>query len=780
MKNLIFERVKLLKMKLKHIFFLTVIIGQLNQAFGQIDSNRFFKTTQGASIYDPYFSIGTEYSWDGETKNGFAEGEGTCRFLNENGEIASLSGMFSKGLATGECTFIDKYFENEIKCNFTSGRMLGIGTFKTSDSDLYTGEIRDLTMHGFGRMVYSQGTVFEGYFNYDSYWTGTFLDLNDKKSFIYQQETVDSLPIYSKYSPILNQEITEYFDDNWNRCKKNEASYYRKITYSKPNIPSGEIKEFYISGDVFLKYFASYVDYNDRLLTFYGPGPKKFFYKNGYLNFECDYNYKGLYEGIFKSYHENGTIKTKCYYTNGRISGHRLDYDDKGALTNYAHYENGDIQDGTYYSCKENLWTAENDENFKKNFLFWDPKDENIYTNILDGGDFYVEFEKAGYYLKTKENNVDKDIQFRYISEISTIKKDYKKDAYVGFIFDYKNIDNYAFILIDTKLKVKFIKIIGGEAFTYGETYQLKLSPEDKKSDVLTFNLIINFYYDGITFFINNQEVNFLKKWDWIGNEYGVMAYGDISFAINTMHTTEFYDLEASQKFNNYLEKNVLNDDFSAEDSGYDVNGTGFFISSDGYIVTNFHVIEDAKVIDVQLSVNGKIEKYGANVVVSDKINDLAILKIISKDYKIDKVIPYGLQFGSEDVGAEVFTMGYPLADVMGNEIKFTDGKISSKSGINGDIRMYQISTPIQPGNSGGPLFNSNGNVVGIVSATLNRENYNSENVNYALKTNILKNLIDSSPDKITIRESSIESKSTISDKIKSYQSFIPMILIKL
>ena len=68
---------KLLKMKFKHIFFIAFLIVQLNQVFGQTDSTRFFKTTQGALIYDPYFSIGTEYSWDGETKNGFAEGEGT-------------------------------------------------------------------------------------------------------------------------------------------------------------------------------------------------------------------------------------------------------------------------------------------------------------------------------------------------------------------------------------------------------------------------------------------------------------------------------------------------------------------------------------------------------------------------------------------------------------------------------------------------------------------------------------------------------------------------------
>ena len=688
--------------------------------------------------------------------------------------------MFFKGQATGMCTFIDNYLEKESKCNYTSGRMLGIGTLKTSNSDLYTGELRDLTMHGFGRMVYSRGTVFEGYFKLDDYWTGTFLDLNDKTSFIYQKETVDSLPTYSKYSPTLNQEVTEYFDDNWKRCKKNEASYYRKITYSKPNMPSGEIKEFYISGNILSKYFASYINYNDELLTFYGPGPIKLFYENGYLKIEHNYNCKGLFEGLYKAYHENGILKKKCYYINNITSGNRLDYDEKGVLSHYAVYENGDIQDGKYYKYKDNLWTAEYDENFKNNFSFWDPKDKNIHTGILDGGGFYAKFEEAGYYIKTKENVIDKDLEFSYVSEISTLKKEYKKDAYVAFVFDYKNSDNYAYIYIDKKLKVNFIKIIEGETKIFGETYQLKLSPEDKKSNALNFNLLINFFFDGITFYINNQEVNFLKKWDWIGNESGVMAYGDILFAINTIHTTEIYDSEASKKFNDYLEKNVLNDDFSAEDSGYDSQGTGFFISDDGFIVTNFHVIEDAKVIDIQLNINGKIEKYRADVVVSDNINDLAILKITSNDFKMDKVVPFKLQFGSEDVGSEVFTMGYPLADVMGNEIKFTDGKISSKSGINGDIRMYQISTPIQSGNSGGPLFNTNGNVVGIVSATLNRENYNSENVNYALKSNILKNLIDSSPEKITIKELSIEGKSTISDKIKSYQSFIPMILIKL
>ena len=76
----------------------------------------------------------------------------------------------------------------------------------------------------------------------------------------------------------------------------------------------------------------------------------------------------------------------------------------------------------------------------------------------------------------------------------------------------------------------------------------------------------------------------------------------------------------------------------------------------------------------------------------------------------------------------------------MGDEIKLTTGVISSKTGYQGDVAMYQISAPIQPGNSGGPLFDSKGNVIGIISA----KHKGAENVGYAIKTSYLKNLIES------------------------------------
>ena len=73
------------------------------------------------------------------------------------------------------------------------------------------------------------------------------------------------------------------------------------------------------------------------------------------------------------------------------------------------------------------------------------------------------------------------------------------------------------------------------------------------------------------------------------------------------------------------------------------------------------------------------------------------------------------------------------------NEVKLTNGIVSSKSGYRGDVSTYQISAPVQPGNSGGPLFDSKGNVVGIVNAGVP----GAENVGYAIKTSYLKNLVE-------------------------------------
>jgi len=117
-----------------------------------------------------------------------------------------------------------------------------------------------------------------------------------------------------------------------------------------------------------------------------------------------------------------------------------------------------------------------------------------------------------------------------------------------------------------------------------------------------------------------------------------------------------------------------------------------------------------------------------------DNENDIALLKIKGK------FIPLPLNLKKAEVGEDIAVIGYPNIGLQGNEIKATFGEINSLSGIQGDIRHYQIDAPIQPGNSGSPLLNIKGKVIGIVNATLNQAvmlkqtGSLAQNVNYAIK----------------------------------------------
>jgi S1-C subfamily serine protease len=189
-------------------------------------------------------------------------------------------------------------------------------------------------------------------------------------------------------------------------------------------------------------------------------------------------------------------------------------------------------------------------------------------------------------------------------------------------------------------------------------------------------------------------------------------------------------------------------------------SGTGFLISNNGYIVTCYHVIEGASEIQVKGINNDFYKKYEAKVVATDKLNDLAILKI---ELQLASTIKYSIKWNVSDVGQEVFTLGYPLKTTMGEEIKLTNGIISSKSGFQGDITTYQITVPVQPGNSGGPLFDKNGYVVGVINA----KHTGAENAGYAVKTNILRNLIQSTSHNIDLPQSNQLYGKSLTEQVK-------------
>jgi len=159
--------------------------------------------------------------------------------------------------------------------------------------------------------------------------------------------------------------------------------------------------------------------------------------------------------------------------------------------------------------------------------------------------------------------------------------------------------------------------------------------------------------------------------------------------------------------------------------------GSAFFITHDGYLLTNHHVVKDAQKVEIQY----QHRVLPAKVIEVDEGNDLAVIKV-------EGTFP-ALAFSgreSADLGDSVFTIGFPNIQTQGVQPKYTDGKISSLAGMQDDPSEYQISVPVQPGNSGGPLCDANGQVLGIVVARLNdlamlqTSGVVPQNVNYAVK----------------------------------------------
>ena len=159
-----------------------------------------------------------------------------------------------------------------------------------------------------------------------------------------------------------------------------------------------------------------------------------------------------------------------------------------------------------------------------------------------------------------------------------------------------------------------------------------------------------------------------------------------------------------------------------------DFRGTGFLIDGKGFIITNAHVISKMKNIYVE---NTKGQYFTAATVFTDDQVDLAILKISDTAFKTVSYLPYSIKRLNADLGEQFFTLGFPR-----NEIVYGEGYVSAKSGSEGDTTAYQLTVSANPGNSGGPVINHNGEIIGIITA----KDSKADGVVYAAKSkNIFK-----------------------------------------
>ncbi len=162
--------------------------------------------------------------------------------------------------------------------------------------------------------------------------------------------------------------------------------------------------------------------------------------------------------------------------------------------------------------------------------------------------------------------------------------------------------------------------------------------------------------------------------------------------------------------------------------------GSGFLVSSNGYVVTSHHVVVGADSVYIENPLFGSLK---TSVVLSDDTNDVAILRIDDPRFYAPRPLSYVISSLEANLGEEVFTLGYPREDIV-----FGEGSISALSGFRQNPNAYQISVPVNPGNSGGPLFNERGDLVGIISGIQTE----TTGAAFAIKSSILLNVIENLP----------------------------------
>ena len=199
--------------------------------------------------------------------------------------------------------------------------------------------------------------------------------------------------------------------------------------------------------------------------------------------------------------------------------------------------------------------------------------------------------------------------------------------------------------------------------------------------------------------------------------------------------------------------------------------GTGFFVTVEGLMVTNAHVVEGCSTVTV---VSERAGTSLAEVVARDTTNDLALLKSKNKPQSVAS-IRLGVR-----VGEPVAAFGFPLSGLLATSGNITFGNVTALSGIADDTRYIQIQAPVQPGNSGGPLLDYNGNIVGVVSGKLNAMKVAElskdmpQNVNFAIRTGTLVNFLESNrvPYKSGISHAQMQA-ADLADHARAMSAFI-------
>jgi len=243
---------------------------------------------------------------------------------------------------------------------------------------------------------------------------------------------------------------------------------------------------------------------------------------------------------------------------------------------------------------------------------------------------------------------------------------------------------------------------------------------------------------------------DYVQAYEWVllagaqGNEIAKKLRTDLEGLMTREQIAEGQKLARNFKPRQAQESGARLSRKDAADFQLTTSATGFFITANGFLITNAHVVEGAAQVRLVTSAG----LISAKVVKVDAANDLALLKAEGRFAPLPVVASRAVK-----LGGTVATVGFPNIGLQGFAPKLAKGEIASLSGAGDDARYFQISVPVQPGNSGGALVDERGNVVGVVSAKLSARAALAssgalpENVNYAVKSSYLLSFLESVPE---------------------------------
>ncbi len=199
--------------------------------------------------------------------------------------------------------------------------------------------------------------------------------------------------------------------------------------------------------------------------------------------------------------------------------------------------------------------------------------------------------------------------------------------------------------------------------------------------------------------------------------------------------------------------------------------GSGFALTNNGYFVTNYHVVEGADSVYIQ---NNQGQSFKVNIIYIDPTYDIAILGISDSTFKNLPSLPYTFKKSVCDLGEEVYTIGYPR-----DEVVYGKGYLSSATGYGGDSTAYQVSIPVNPGNSGGPLLDNRGNIIGLIKGKQTQ----TDGAAFAIKSNFILQSLDNIPEdslkkKLNINKQNNMAGLSRTQQIKKIEDFIFMIKV--